>query len=152
MKKLLITGAFVIGATLLYAGDSTLSYTAGQSTAIRNQLIPRYNAEHCARFGQAIGCASADLVTGGCSAVANTFKTIVYDSCTIFTSDAAGEAAFLKEVANIGLVTVNNRLIAADNAAYQAAECARFKALSPANQQTACTNLGLISSCSGPCP
>lgn len=150
-KTALIAAALFIGAALVYAGDSTLSYSTGQSSAIQNQLIPRYNAEHCTRYGQAVGCASGDLVAGGCSVASNTFKTIVTDSCTIFTSNAAGEAAFLKEVANIGLVTVFNRLMAAEQSSYLAAECARFKALTGPQQQTECTLRGLPSNCSGPC-
>lgn len=150
-KVFLVAVALVIGASLVYAGNSTLSYTTGQSNAIQGQLIPRYNAEHCTRYGQAIGCASADLVTGGCNVATNTFKTIVTDSCTIFTGDAAGEQAFLKEVANIGLVTVFNRLMAAEQSSYLAAECARFKALTGPQQQTECSLRGLPTDCSGPC-
>lgn len=132
------------------AGTSNLVYTAGQSTAIQSQLIPRYNTDHCTRFGLAPSCSSAELVSAGCTT--QTVRTIVFDSCTVFTQDAAGEAAFLKEVANIGLVTVNNKLISNENAAYTAAECSRFKSLSQANQNTECTLRGLANGCSGPCP
>ena len=140
----------VVAGGIALAGNSTLSYTAGQSTAIQTQLIPKYNAEHCTRFGQAVSCSTAELVSAGCTV--QTFKTIVQDSCVIFTQDVTGEAAFLKEVANIGLITVNNRLIASDVANYQAAECSRFKSLSVANQNTECTLRGLATGCAGPCP
>lgn len=144
--------ALVLVAPLLLAGTSNLTYTAGQSTAIQNQLIPRYNRDHCDRYGAAFPCTSSDLVAGGCNAASNTIRTIVYDSCAIFTQDATGEAAFLKEVANIGLVTVNNRLISSEVGQYQTAECSRFKALSQGNKDTECTLRGLTAGCSGPCP
>lgn len=136
-------------AGVVLAGNSTLTYTAGQSTAIQTQLIPKYNAEHCSRFGLPISCSTSDLTTAGCTV--QTFKTIVQDSCVVFTSDVTGEALFLKEVANIGLITVNNRLIASDIQNYNAAECARFKALSVANQNSECTLRGLATGCAGPC-
>ena len=142
----------VIAGGVVMAGTSNLVYTAGQSTAIQTQLIPRYNRDHCEKFGAVFPCTSSDLVTGGCNAAANTIRTIVFDSCTIFTTDVTGEAAFLKEVANIGLVTVNNRLIGNENAAYTAAECSRFKALSQGNKDSECTLRGLPTGCSGPCP
>lgn len=149
----LIVLAVAVGLALaggvVLAGSSSLVYTAGQSTAIQTQLIPKYNAEHCSRFGQSIGCNTSELVSGGCTV--QTFKTIVQDSCVIFTSDVAGEALFLKEVANIGLITVNNRLISSDIANYQNAECVRFKALSVANQNSECTLRGLATGCAGPC-
>lgn len=146
---LLIVIGLALAGGIVLAGNSTLSYTAGQSTAIQNQLIPKYNAEHCTRFGLALSCSTAELVSAGCTV--QTFKTIVQDSCVVFTSDVTGEAAFLKEVANIGLVTVNNRLIASDIQNYQAAECSRFKALSVANQNSECTLRGLATGCAGPC-
>jgi hypothetical protein len=150
----LVVVILVIGALagLVYAGTSNLVYTAAQSTAIQTLLIPMYNADHCQQRGLAANCTSANLVTAGCSVASATFKTIIQDSCTIFTSDVSGEALFLKEVANIGLVSTYNRLIAKDNAAYQAAECSRFKALSVGNQNTECTLRGLPSGCAGPCP
>lgn len=147
-----VATSVAIAGGIALAGSSSLTYTAGQSTAIQNMLIPRYNADHCQRVGLPSGCSSAELVSAGCSVAGATIKTIPQDSCTIFTSDATGEALFLKEVANIGLVTVYNRLIANDVSQYNAAECQRFKALSQANQNTECTLRGLSNGCSGPCP
>lgn len=140
----------LLATSPLLAGSSSLTYTAGQSTAIQSQLIPKYNADHCQKFGLGSGCISADLVSGGCQVTI--VKTIVLDSCTIFTQDAAGEALFLKEAANQALIATYNRLIAIDVGSYQAAECSRFKALSQANQNTECTLRGLASGCAGPCP
>jgi hypothetical protein len=145
----LILFAMLLGA-FVYAGTSSLVYTAGQSTAIQTQLIPRYNADHCHRFGLPASCVTADLTTAGCTPTV--IKTIPLDSCTIFTADVTGEAAILKEAANVGLVSVYNRLIADDNSSYQAAECTRFKGLSGANQNTECNLRGLANGCSGPCP
>lgn len=144
--------SIVASVPLAFAGTSSLTYTAGQSTVIQNQLIPKYNADHCQRFGLPGSCLSTDLVTAGCNPATTTVKTVVQDSCTIFTADVTGEANFLKEVANIGLVTVYNRLIATDVGAYNAAECSRFKALSQVNQNTECTTRGLSAGCAGPCP
>ena len=132
------------------AGNSTLTYTAAQSTQIQNRLIPKYNAEHCAQFALPSTCTSSDLTTAGC--VARTVRTLVLDSCTIFTSNAAGEQAFLQETANNGLIYVFNRLIRNENDSYNAAECARWRALSGPQQQTECTLRGLSSTCEGPCP
>jgi hypothetical protein len=142
--------AIVFVAPLLDAGTSNLVYTAGQSTAIQTQLIPRYNADHCQRFGLPPSCTSSDLVTAGCTV--QTIKSIVLDSCAIFTQDVTGEAAILKEVANAGLIATFNRLITNDNASYNSAECSRFKALSVANQNSECSLRGLPSGCAGPCP
>lgn len=153
LSRLVLAGAALVVALAggyVLAGTSSLVYTAAQSTVIQNQLIPRYNADHCRQVGLGSGCTSVELVTAGCTNL--TTKTIVQDSCAIFTSDAAGEALFLKEVANIGLITVYNRLIANDVSAYQIAECSRFKGLSQANQNTECTLRGLATGCSGPCP
>lgn len=153
-RVVLSVAALLVAVSVPFAlaGSSSLTYTAAQSTAIQNQLIPKYNADHCGRFGLPSNCASTDLVTAGCNVAANTIKTVPIDSCTIFTSDVTGEALFLKEAANVGLVTVFNRLIATDIGTYNAAECTRFKGLSAANQNTECTLRGLANGCAGPCP
>lgn len=148
MKKLSLLVLFLL-PSLAEAGNSTLVYTTAQSTAIQTRLIPRYNAEHCLAFALAPTCSSAELVSAGC--VARVVRTVTIESCTIFTSNAAGELGFLQEVANQKLVSVFNQLIKTDGAAYSAAECVRFKALSPANQATECTARGLASTCD-PCP
>lgn len=148
----LVVLSVFLPAAFAAAGNSTLSYTAAQSTAIQNQLIPRYNAEHCGRFSLPNGCTTSDLTTAGCNPANFTVKTVVYDSCTIFTSDATGEAAFLKEVANQGLVAVNNKLISIDVSNYNSAACTAFKAANQAGKDALCTGFGLSAGCAGPCP
>lgn len=135
---------------VVMAGDSTLSYTAAQSTAIQNRVIPRYNADHCRQFGLPVTCSTAELVAAGCTV--QTTRTFVTDSCTIFASSAAGEAAFLKEMANQGGVATFNRLVAEEINQYNSAACTLWKALSPAAQQSDCVAKNQPATCSGPCP
>lgn len=149
-RSLLVVLAFLGLAALLPAADSTLSYTAGQSNGIRTIVIPRYNAEHCAKVGLGAGCTTAQLVAAGC--VVQTVRTFVIDSCTIFTQDAAGESAYLKEAANQGVLAAYNRSIRNDNESYQAAECWRFKSLNQTQQDAECSLRALGPGCAGPCP
>jgi len=99
MKKLLICAVVsIFAASSVFAGNSTLVYTTAQSTAIQTQLIPAYNRAHCRRFGATPTCNTAQLVSAGCVTV--TKKTVVLDSCVIFSQDATGEAAYLQERSN----------------------------------------------------
>lgn len=142
--------ALAVAATLLgllglasqsSAGNSTVTFTAAQSTAIQNRLIPNYNANHCAQFGLGSSCTSANLVTAGC--VVKTFGpvavAITIDSCTIFTSNAAGEQSFHQERLNQSLVDSFNQRTSTD-------ESARNTAYAGANQTSkdaVCVALGL---------
>jgi hypothetical protein len=149
MKRLSLLIACLLAPGAAFAGNSTLTYTTAQSTAIQTRLIPRYNADHCARFGLGPTCTTAELVTAGCTNVVR--RTVTIESCTIFAQNATGEQAFLQEVANQELVTVFNKLIATQGSAYSTAQCNIFNALSPAAKQADCTAHGLPTDCD-PCP
>lgn len=149
MKRLVFLLASLVFAASAEAGNSTLTYTAAQSTAIQTRLIPRYNADHCAKFGLPSTCNTSDLTTAGCVNIVR--RTVTIESCTIFAQNAAGEQAFLQEVANQELVAVFNKLIVTQGSAYSNAQCAIFNALSPAAKQADCTAHGLPTDCD-PCP
>jgi hypothetical protein len=143
--------AVALGMTLPgEAGNSTLVYTTAQSLAIRNRLIPKYNRDHCAQFALPPACTSAELVTAGCAVV--TIRTLVLDSCTIFPSNAAGEEAFLQEIANKGAMQVFNDLIRQENLQFNSAACIEWRAMTTQQRQDRCTALGQPTDCEGPCP
>lgn len=146
MKKLIPLVFLVLFAGVVMAGNSTVSYTAAQSTQIQNRLIPLYNKRHCQAYNKTAGCSSADLVAGGC--VVRVVKTVSVESCTIFTSDATGEQSFLQEMLNQQLVSKLTELTAQDADEF----CTAFKAASTANQNSACSALGLPTVANGCAP
>jgi len=127
------------------AAAFTVNFTAGQDTTIQTRLIPLVNTANCTRYGRAPGCTSANLVTGGCVAVAFPSKNL--NTCTIYTADAAGETVFLQDELNQRLVDRFAGLNAGDTTGWQSA----CRAGTPTQQQNACTAVGLPATCN-PCP
>lgn len=147
-RLLLLLVAALIAPTIM-AGtmDGAVTTTAAQDTFLQNNLIPAANAERCKKFGLSAGCTSGQLVSAGCVAVA--FSTLTkatagsFQSCTIYTQDAAGENAYAAdELAQ----RVQDRFFQ-ELAADIAANCASFKALSAGAQNTVCTDLGRPAGC-----
>jgi hypothetical protein len=141
MKKVSLLFVFVLCSVPLWAGNVTIAHTTAQSNVIQGTLIPTHNRTHCTSFGLPGTCTSAQLVTAGCTV--KTFKTVTIESCVIFTSDAAGEAAFLQEFVDQKLVDGFNQQLAED----VNLSCAAFKAASTANQNSACTAVGRPTGC-----
>jgi len=149
MKKLLIAFAFLVSAAA-YAGNSTLVYTADQSQRTRDKYIPRYNKAHCEQFRLPKTCTSADLVAAGC--VVKVYKSnktglaYVIDSCTIFTTNGAGEEAYLQETKNQELAATNEGQASSDSDDF----CVAFKAKTNSEQNAICASLSLPNGCN-PC-
>lgn len=137
LSALILIAVLAAYAPVVFAVAHTLNFTAAQDTQMQTKLIPLYNRAHCKQFKQANGCTSANLVTGGCTSI--TVKTLVIESCTIFTQDTTGEDAFLQEMANQKLVEVFGRY-GNDGATIREAA---FQGLSSGGQTTTCTDLGL---------
>ncbi len=159
--KFLIAFTLIIGIpTLVYAVAHTVNFTAGQDTLIQTRLIPAYNRAHCIQFNQAIGCSSANLVTGGCQvkslctalglppagAACTTLTGLNVESCVIYTANTAGEDLLLQELLNqsFAKIYLDSRNQARTDFATS------FAAASGANQNTACTAIGQPSGCDGP--
>lgn len=94
-------GALV--AVHVRAADVTVPFTAGQNTYVRNVAIPIANEARCRQWPgvpartPVFPCTTANVTAAGCVAApfsAVTKKNLVFRSCTIYTQDAAGEAAF----------------------------------------------------------
>ena len=143
----------------VYAVVHSLNYTTAQDTIITTKVIPAYNRQHCATWGRASGCSSANLVTGGCvvktvcqaiglpaGTACTTLSTINVESCVIYTADATGEDAMLQEIANQHLVSVYQ-----GGQAFAAVDFRTgFKAANQTNQDNACTAVGQSAGCDGP--
>lgn len=132
MRKLSLVLIALLAATLAEAGNSTLTYTAGQSTAVQTTLIPKYNRASCAKFNLPATCTSAQLVSAGCTV--KTVKTVIVDSCTIFTLDAAGEQAFHQETHNQKLADIFFQSSSIDSTDF----CTTFKAMTVGQQNAVC--------------
>lgn len=140
---LLSTG---ILSAAVFAADITVSFTAGQNTYTRNTLIPQKNTRRCVEYNLAPGCSTAQVVSAGCVAEpfsAVTKTNLVFRSCTIYTADAAGEAAYQSDNLYEFLVA----MVAKDLAQEVQTACTNFKALSGANQNTICASLSLPNGC-----
>lgn len=132
-------------AASAYAANWTVTFTAGQDTYIQTKLIPFLNAQSCAKYKQAPGCSSANLVTGGC--VAQALSTAGYRACTIYTLDAAGETALNQDELNYRYVQRFFELNSFNVSAFKAACSAGNQTL----QDAVCTAAGLSAGCN-PCP
>lgn len=141
----LALGFLIAYALTVLAATFNVTYTAGQDTTIQTRLIPLVNTANCARFGQVPGCSSANLVTGGCVAVAFPSKSM--NTCTIYTTNAAGEATFLQDELNQRLVDRFTGLNAGDAVSFFTACQGRTLA----QQNQICVDAGLASGCN-PCP
>lgn len=94
--------AFVLGSVLTFGAAVSINFSAGQNTYTQNTLIPTENAAKCARFSTTHplpGCTTAQLTTPNGTCVALPFSAVnldnlLYQDCTIYTQDAAGEALF----------------------------------------------------------
>ena len=159
----LLVGAVlaVVVAPLVYAATTSLTYTTAQDNRIQGAIIKNYNRRHCARFGRNEGCGSNNLVNNGCvqvsvctaaglkvgSSKCNDWSTEFVESCTIFTQDAAGQAAYAKEILN--------QAIANEYATIKASEatdfCIAWDTLNNSAQNAQCAALGLGNGCR-PCP
>lgn len=130
----------------VYAADITVSFTTGQNNYTQNTLIPQANTRRCAEYGLAPSCTTANVVSAGCVAEpfsAVTKSNLVFRSCTIYTQNAAGEAAYQADNLYAFLV----QMVARDLAQEVQAACTNFKALSTANQNTICASLSLPNGC-----
>lgn len=123
------------------AGSVTITHTSPQSTSIQNRLIPRYNTAHCARFSLGASCTSANLVTAGCVAVV--VKTLTVESCTIFTSNAAGEAAFAQETGDQKFADIFFQTESQERVIFDAA----LEAANQTQKDNICAILSLPSGC-----
>jgi hypothetical protein len=158
---------FAVVCVTVFAASHTLTYTAAQDTDIQQRLIPMVNRTKCALYGLPKTCSTAQVqaptkcVTRSVcqaaglrqgSAACTRWSAELVDACVIFTSDAAGEAAYLKEAANSGVV--NSYALAANLGADEF--CTNWDLMSAAAQDTTCTTaapggLGLSAGCR-PCP
>jgi hypothetical protein len=146
--KLAIALVLILMASVADAGTltATQTTTGAQDTYVQTVLVPLANTAKCARFGLAANCTSANLVSAGCVAVA--FSTIARDSliyrdCTIFTQDSAGANALASEVLALRLVDIVTQELANDIDD----SCVKFKALSLAQRNQVCTDLGKANLC-----
>jgi hypothetical protein len=136
MKKLTLL-LCLLPATLL-AGSSTITYTAPQSTYIRGTIIPAINRHLCYSFLLPATCTSAEVVSAGCTV--KVVKGVTTESCTIFTSDAAGEQALLQEQSNKSLAALMSLY---DNTVFRAA----CQGADIQTQNRLCSVLGLPAGC-----
>lgn len=158
-------GALYIAAFALLpimAATHSLTYTNAQDTTVQNKLVKNYNQRHCVRFNRNKGCNSAQLVTGGCTTInvcaaaglrigsnlCTEWLTEFTDSCVIFSENNAGQALWLKEVANQAIATELALRKAADAEDY----CIAWEGVSNTAQNTFCTTaqpagLGLANGC-----
>jgi hypothetical protein len=133
-----------VALPVVFAVAHTLTYTTGQDTAIQTVVIPIYNRKHCADFGLPAACTSAQLVTRGC--VAKVVQTLTVDSCTIFTSNLAGQDLYLLEAANRAIINDYDK-----RAQFGAADFhAGFAAANQTNKDAACVAAGQPAGCPGP--
>ncbi len=145
MRVGLIIAALLALVSIVEAGDSTLTYTAAQSNAIQTRLIPGFNRTHCRSFHQPPTCATADLARAGCRP-RTTSQGLTTESCVIFTADAVGEQAFLRERSARDLVIVFGAFGRPDPADF----CAAFRLATQQKKDQLCANLGLPAGCT-PC-
>jgi hypothetical protein len=149
-----------IASAIAYAATHSLTYTTAQDTGIQNRVIPAYNRQKCLRYGRAPGCSTANLASSGCVPISictaagltvgstdcNVLSTENVENCTIFTINSAGQDAYLKEVANRGIVQ--------DYLSSKTQASADFKAsfdlASQASKDHCCTDVGLGPTCDGP--
>lgn len=166
IARLLLGAALaIVIVPLVLAATHSLTYTAQQDTAVQTRLIPAVNRAKCQAYGRPDNCVTADL-TGRCivrsvcqaanlktgSAACTAWSTEFVESCVIFTQNAAGEAAYLKEKANKGMVDDFLSTYTLETKDY----CVAWDLMSPSAQSTHCTTappagLGLPSNCR-PCP
>ena len=145
MKKILVALVLSIPASARAAGH-TITYTTPQETAIQTRLLPLINTAKCASRGLGPSCNSAALVANGCVAVAFPSVKPLYNTCTIYTLDAAGIDAYLQDRANKALVDDFIALNNSDSAAY-ITPCNASSAAAKAN---ACAAVGAPATCN-PC-
>ncbi len=145
---------------VLHAVAHTVNFTAEQDTLIQTRLVPAYNRMHCAQYNRSAGCTSANLVSSGCvvrslctalglppaGAACTTLAGLNVESCVIYTANAAGEDLLLQELLSQDFARI---YLESRNHA-RADFAAAFAAASGANQNSACTAIGLASGCDGP--
>jgi hypothetical protein len=141
----LVVVAIVCNAS---AADVTIPFTAGQNTYVRNTTIPQANADRCRQYNLPTSpmCTTANVVAAGCVATNFadvTLDNLVYRSCTIYTSDAAGETAFKSDE----LYTLLVARTANDLAKDVTDTCAAFKAANTTARNNACAAIGRPSGC-----
>jgi hypothetical protein len=132
----------------LLAGNHTISYTAGQETAIQNRLLPLINAYKCASKGLGPTCNTAQLVAAGCVAVAFPSVRPLFNTCNIYSLDAAGLDQYLKDKSDKALVDDFILLNAADYNAY-VSPC---RAATPTQIQNSCLAIPGAPATCNPCP
>jgi hypothetical protein len=144
-----LTAVFVVAlltlAGIAVAASFSVSYPAGQDTIIQTTIIPIRNRLKCRQFGLTAACTTANLATRGCVAFA--FPNKNYNSCTIFTSDAAGETLLIQESSDKALLD----LIAQRDVLNHADFIAQCQTQNQAAQNAACTAVGAPPLCN-PCP
>jgi len=132
-KRLFLVFALMVMGGIVLAASLTLTFTTAQDNSIQGKLIPMYNKQHCARFLLPASCTTAQLQGTGCSPVV--IKTVTTDACTIFTQDAAGEAAFVQELANQKLYEVFVQLDSSNNTDF----CVGWKSMTTVQQNAICS-------------
>ena len=132
----------MFSASLLYAASLSFNITsAAQDTYIQTSILPQANAALCAKYGLSANCTGGQLTTAGCVAIAAstiTKRSLVYQNCTPFTLDAAGQSAHAGDMYARDIIA----LISNDKSSSISAACTNFKALSAGSQNTICASLG----------
>jgi hypothetical protein len=134
--------AFAV-APILFAASVSISFTAGQNTYVQTTIIPQANLLRCLQYGIISPplCTTANVIAAGCvpapfSAVNK--KNLVYRDCTIYTQDAAGEAAHDADRLYTAMVTQVSQDLDFD----VTQSCQAFKSATLAVQQSNCTAVG----------
>jgi hypothetical protein len=148
MRKLLLVLLVILAAVALEAGTLTGAQTTltAQDTYIQQTLVPIANAAKCARYGLGPSCTSANLVSAGCVVIAFstlTRENLTFNACTIYTLDGTGANGLAAEkmaqaFADMVASELNNDV---------EGNCTAFKALTLAQRNQVCTDLGRPNGC-----
>lgn len=145
-KKILIAVGVCLVARAAWAANISIPFTAGQNTYVQTVTIPAQNARACAQFRQAPNCTSANLVAGGCVAIPFSSvnkQNLTFQACTIYTQDAAGEAAYDADYLYNALVA---QVRIDQQTDYQLSKAA-WLAANQAARDTACVAVGRPAGC-----
>lgn len=162
MRKLLLVLVLLFVATSASAQTATATATAtptpaptfavnvsmmtSQHTYVQATQIPRLNRERCSQWSLPSNCTTSDVKGAGCVVQPFQGATLgnpAFMSCTIYSSDAAGEAAYYGDLIASGALGGIN----ADIGASVQASCLAWKAANNATRNATCAALGLSNGC-----
>lgn len=148
MKKLIAIAVLLGLAALVSAAPGTvlsIQFTDTIDSKVQGKGTNRGNAVLCAQFGlnyKQGNCTNTTLVQSGCIATSLSIgNNPGYQNCTLFTADAAGEAAYAKDIvsqkwyADAVAQNVDDSI---------SGNCAAFNAATTAQQNAVCAAAAAI--------